>query len=69
MVLIACCDWIIGVTRKRSAGYLCWVINPALEVLNDGEIYTSDQAALASGHSLVQSSIGPQIDFRRCRLF
>lgn len=66
--LIAFPEWIVGVTRSRSAGYLCWVINPELEVLNDGEIYKTPKAALASGRSLVQCSTGPQIDFSRCRL-
>lgn len=66
--LVGCSDWIVGVTRRCSAGYLCWVINPELEVLNDGEFYPTSNEALASGRSLVQSSVGDQIDFSRCRL-
>jgi hypothetical protein len=67
--LVGYSDWIVGVIHRRSAGYLCWVINPELEVLNDGEFHESSQAALASGRSLVHSSTGPQIDFSRCRLY
>ena len=66
--LLGCSEWIIGVTHLVSAGYLCWVINPELEVLNDGELHGTSKEALASGRSLVHSSTGPQIDFSRCRL-
>jgi len=45
------------------------VINPELEVLNDGEFYATSKDALASGRSLVRASTGPQIDFSHCRLY
>lgn len=67
--LVAFPDWIVGVTHSRRAGYLCWVINPELEVLNDGEFYTTSKEALASGRNLVLSSTEPQIDFNRCHLY
>ena len=66
--LIAFPSWIVGVTRNRSVGYLCWVITPELEVLNDGEVYRTRKAALASARNLVHCSMGPPIDFSQCRL-
>lgn len=67
--LVAFPEWVVGVTRTRQAGYLCWVINPELEVLNDGECYATSKEALASGRSLVLSSTGLQVDFSQCRLY
>ena len=67
--LVGCSEWIVGVTHRVSAGYLCWVINPELEVLNDGEFHATSKDALASGRSLVHASTGPQIDFSHCRLY
>ena len=67
--LVAFPEWVVGVTRSRRAGYLCWVINPELEVLNDGEFYATSKEALASGRNLVLSSTGSQVDFSRCRLY
>ncbi|MEB3252221.1 MAG: hypothetical protein VKO01_08805 [Cyanobacteriota bacterium] len=49
--------WIAGVTYHRGEGYRCWVINPDLAVLNDGEIYPSSQAAIAAGRQFIHYSI------------
>jgi hypothetical protein len=67
--LIAFSDWLVAVTHRRATGYFCWVINPELSTLTDGEIYPSSEAALAAGRGLVQCSTGPEIDFSRCRLY
>lgn len=67
--LIAFPEWIVAVTQRRSAGFCCWVITPELSALTDGEAYATSQAALAAGRSLVQCSIGQQIDFSHCRLY
>lgn len=68
VALIAFSDWLVGVTRTRSGGYCCWVINPERVVLTDGEVYTRRKEALAAGCSLVQASIGQPVDFSRSRL-
>jgi deoxyribose-phosphate aldolase len=67
--LIAFPDWIVAVTQQCSQEFFCWVITPDLAALTDGEIYTTSQAALAAGRSLVQCSTGPQVDFSHCRLY
>ncbi|PSN14838.1 hypothetical protein C7293_09890 [filamentous cyanobacterium CCT1] len=67
--LIAFPEWIVAVTQGQSARFFCWVITPELSALTDGETYSTSQAALAAGRSLVQCSAGPQIDFSRCRLY
>ncbi|MEO1296567.1 MAG: hypothetical protein AAFW75_12305 [Cyanobacteria bacterium J06636_16] len=46
--------WIIGVSHIRSKGYQCWVINPDLDVLNDGILYTTSSAALMAGRTFVE---------------
>ena len=68
-ILIAFPEWMVAVTHRLSAGYVCWVIGPELLTLTDGEVYSTSQAALAAGRSLVQCSTGPPIDFSRCRLY
>ncbi len=65
--LIASSGWMIAVTH-RATGYHCWVITPELAPLTDGETYTTSQDALDAARSLVYCTIGPQIDFSRCRL-
>ncbi|HIK45295.1 MAG TPA: hypothetical protein IGR64_10465 [Leptolyngbyaceae cyanobacterium M65_K2018_010] len=67
--LIAFSEWVVAVTHRRSQGFSCWVITPELYALTDGETYPTRQAALAAGRSLVQCSLGPPIDFSRCRLY
>lgn len=54
--------WIAGVTYHWGEGYRCWVINPELVVLNDGEIYSSDQDAIAAGRLFIHYSIGAEPD-------
>ena len=66
--LIAAAGWIVAVTHCRAIGYFCWVITPELSALSDDETYPTSQEALAAGRGLVQCSIGPQVDFNRCRL-
>ncbi|MGB3137065.1 MAG: hypothetical protein WBB18_09705 [Nodosilinea sp.] len=68
-VLIALPEWMVAVTQGQSTGFFCWVITPELAALTDGEAYSTSQAALAAGRSLVQCSTGQQIDFSRCRLY
>ena len=46
--------WIIGVSHNRQRGYQCWLINPALDVLNDGYEYTTSSAALMAGRSFIE---------------
>lgn len=49
--------WIVGVSYTPTVGYRCWVINPELVVLNDGERYATGQAAMAAGRDLVEQSL------------
>lgn len=67
--LIAVSDWIVAVTHRRATEYFCWVINPELSTLTDGETYPTSESALAAGRGLVQCSTEPEIDFSRCRLY
>ncbi|WP_155523957.1 hypothetical protein [Nodosilinea nodulosa] len=66
--LIASSGWMMAVTR-RASDYYCWVITPELATLSDGETYTTSQDALDAARSLVYCTIGPQVDFSRCRLY
>ncbi|MEL6136344.1 MAG: hypothetical protein AAFQ61_04505 [Cyanobacteria bacterium J06626_23] len=55
--LLAFPGWLVAISYAPELGYLCWVINPELAVLNDGEVYTDDQSALAVGCELVRQSL------------
>ena len=46
--------WSIGVSHTRQRGYQCWLINSALDVLNDGYEYTTSSAALMAGRSFIE---------------
>lgn len=46
--------WIIGVIHSRDQGYQCWIINPELNVLNDGYQYSTSSAALTAGRSFIE---------------
>lgn len=46
--------WIIGVSHTQDLGYQCWVINPDLDVLNDGTLYKTSSAALTAGRMFVE---------------
>lgn len=46
--------WIIGVSHIQGRGYQCWIINPDLDVLNDGTLYTTSSAALTAGRAFVE---------------
>ncbi|RZM81870.1 hypothetical protein [Leptolyngbya iicbica] len=46
--------WIIGVSHNRQHGYQCWLINSALDVLNDGYEYSTSSAALMAGRSFIE---------------
>ena len=50
--------WLVGVCSTPMGEYICWVITPELMVLSDGEMYTSDEAAMESGRCFVQQSLG-----------
>ncbi|MGF1571147.1 MAG: hypothetical protein ACFCVD_24240 [Nodosilinea sp.] len=54
--------WIVGVTYRRGEGYRCWVVNPELTVLNDGEIYASGEDAIAAGRLFIHHSTGAEPD-------
>jgi hypothetical protein len=45
--------WIIGISHVEDQGYQCWVINPDLDVLNDGTLYRTSSAALMAGRSFI----------------
>ncbi len=49
--------WIIGVCHTKYRGYQCWVINPDLTVLNDGNLYTTSLAALAAGRTFIERQV------------
>jgi len=46
--------WIIGVVMTPNRSYQCWVINPDLDVLNDGASYTTSSAALTAGRTYIE---------------
>ncbi|MEM6520604.1 MAG: hypothetical protein AAF892_13045 [Cyanobacteria bacterium P01_D01_bin.71] len=46
--------WIIGVSHTQKHGYQCWVINSALDVLNDGYQYSTSSAALMAGRTFIE---------------
>ncbi|MGB3201654.1 MAG: hypothetical protein WBA99_12170 [Nodosilinea sp.] len=48
--------WVAGVTYHQGLGYRCWVINPEMTVLNDGEMYSSSEEAIAAGRLFIQHS-------------
>lgn len=50
--------WIIGVSHTHERGYQCWIINSALDVLNDGYRYTTSSAALMAGRSFIERQHG-----------
>ncbi|MEM0981826.1 MAG: hypothetical protein AAGH78_16335 [Cyanobacteria bacterium P01_H01_bin.58] len=52
--LAAMPGWIIGISHTQGRGYECWIINPALDVLNDGTLYTTSSAALTAGRTFVE---------------
>lgn len=54
--------WIAGVTYEPGVGYRCWVINPDFAVLNDGEIYSNSQDAIAAGRLFIHHSLGAEPD-------
>jgi len=58
ITLVAFPDWLVGVSDVPKLGYRCWVITPDLVVLNDGEIYATVEAALTTGRTLVEQSLG-----------
>ena len=49
--------WIIGISQVKDQGYQCWVINPDLDVLNDGTLYRTSSAALMAGRSFIERSV------------
>ena len=50
-------DWLVGVSYSPAEGYRCWVVNPELAVLNDGEFYTTSEEAMSAGRYLVEHSL------------
>lgn len=46
--------WIVGISYAPELGYQCWIIDPNLEVLNNGELYDTSSAALAAGRAYVE---------------
>ncbi len=53
-------DWIVWVSLSPGLHYRCWVRMPEGEVLNDGEQYASEEAAVESGRIFVTSSLGSE---------
>lgn len=49
--------WIVGVCRDAIDGYYCWVIDPNYELLSDGRIYETSNAAMLAGRSFVESRL------------
>ncbi|MEM7795621.1 MAG: hypothetical protein AAF579_14365 [Cyanobacteria bacterium P01_C01_bin.118] len=45
--------WIIEISQQDD-GYRCWVINRELDVLSDGQVYSTSSAALAAGRLYVE---------------
>jgi hypothetical protein len=55
-------NWVAGVTYHQGFGYRCWVINPEMTVLNDGEVYPSSEAAIAAGRLFIHHFLGAEPD-------
>ena len=36
--------WLIGVSHNKARGYQCWIVNPDLDVLSDGHLFTQPVA-------------------------
>lgn len=49
--------WIVGVSYAGNDRYLCWVINPELDVLCDHRTYETSNAAMVAGRSFVESRL------------
>ena len=49
--------WIVGVSRHGPQWFHCWIINPELAVLTDGECHPSGDDALDAGRFLVEHSL------------
>jgi hypothetical protein len=45
--------WVIGVSHVADHGYRCWLINPDLDVLSDGTVYSTSSAAMSAGRAFV----------------
>ncbi|WP_035986891.1 hypothetical protein [Leptolyngbya sp. KIOST-1] len=54
--------WVAGVTYHRGEGYRCWVINPEMTVLSDGEMHASSDEAIAAGRLFIHHSTGAEPD-------
>jgi hypothetical protein len=46
--------WLVEVSQGERQGYQCWVVNPALEVLSDGALYSTSSAAMSAGRQFVE---------------
>lgn len=47
--------WIVGVSRSEFyEGFLCWVVDPDCNVLNDGRSYETSNAAMLAGRAYVE---------------
>ena len=46
--------WIVEVSLAPLEGYQCWIVNPNLMVLNNGETYQTSSAAMAAGRTFVE---------------
>lgn len=49
--------WIVGVSRSGKDSYLCWIINPELDLLCDRRTYETSNAAMIAGRSFVESNL------------
>ena len=49
--------WIIGISHVKEQGYQCWLINPDLNILNDGYLYHTSSAALMAGRAFVERQL------------
>lgn len=47
--------WVIAIGRT-ALGYRCWVFTPDFTVLDDGEVYTTSEAAAKNARCLISDS-------------
>ncbi|GAB4227397.1 MAG: hypothetical protein Kow00121_56090 [Elainellaceae cyanobacterium] len=49
--------WIVGVSRNGDRGFLCWVVNPDLNILCDRRNYETSNAAMLAGRMFVENNL------------
>lgn len=52
--LSAYSGWIVGVSYSQDvAGYRCWIVDPELNLLSDGQVYEVSYSAMMMGRAFI----------------